>query len=83
MQIKLNNEITIGVVYNPAAKKLFSAVKGCGAQLNNKAINPSQTKKLGNALLNKNYFHVIGRFKLSNWNGADRVQIFIEDLIEL
>ena len=39
--------------------------------------------KLGNALLNKNYFHVIGRFKLSNWNGADRVQIFIEDLIEL
>ena len=39
--------------------------------------------KLGNALLNKNYFHVIGKLKLSEWNGKERLQMFIEDLIEI
>ena len=39
--------------------------------------------KLGKALLNKHNFHVIGKFKLSKWGGNERVQIYIEDLIEI
>ena len=49
--LEYNKETIIGVVYNPAAKKLFYAAKHCGAYLNNKPIIVSETKKLENSLL--------------------------------
>ena len=38
---------------------------------------------LGKSLLNNNYAHVIGRLKLSEWNGRERIQMHIDDVIEL
>ena len=38
---------------------------------------------LGKSLLNNHYAHVIGRLKLSEWNGRERLQMHIDDVIEL
>ncbi|WP_373478940.1 inositol monophosphatase family protein [Geminocystis sp.] len=42
---------TVGVVYNPMLKELWSAAQGLGATLNNIPIQVSTTDKLGNSLL--------------------------------
>ena len=44
-------ETIVGVVYNPAADKCFSAEKNCGAFLNGKPIHITSTNTLGNSLL--------------------------------
>jgi myo-inositol-1(or 4)-monophosphatase len=46
-----NNEIVLGVIYEPNLKELFWAVKGKGAFMNEKAIQVSATPDLDNALL--------------------------------
>ena len=38
---------------------------------------------LGKSLLNKYQAHVIGRLKISEWNGRESLQMLIEDVIEL
>ena len=38
---------------------------------------------LGKSLLNNYNAHVIGRLKLSEWNGRERLQMHIDDVIEL
>lgn len=38
---------------------------------------------LGRSLLNNYNAHVIGRLKLSEWNGRERLQMHIDDVIEL
>ena len=38
---------------------------------------------LGKSLLNKYHAHVIGRLKISEWNGRESLQMHIEDVIEL
>ena len=38
---------------------------------------------LGKSLLNNYHAHVIGRLKISEWNGRENIQMHIEDVIEL
>lgn len=38
---------------------------------------------LGKSLLNNYYVHVIGKLKISEWNGRESLQMHIEDVIEL
>jgi myo-inositol-1(or 4)-monophosphatase len=47
----LNNEIKIGVVFNPFSVELFTAVKGHGAQLNGQPIKVSSTKSIAKCIL--------------------------------
>jgi myo-inositol-1(or 4)-monophosphatase len=46
-----NNEIVMGIVYNPIMEELFCAIKGEGAELNGNPIRVSRTDKLDHALL--------------------------------
>ena len=39
--------------------------------------------ELGKSLLNNYHAHVIGRLKISEWNGRESLQMHIEDVIEL
>ncbi len=44
------NEIIVGLVYNPISKQLFEATKGCGAFLNGVKIKPSQNIDLNKSV---------------------------------
>jgi myo-inositol-1(or 4)-monophosphatase len=46
-----SGEPQVGVVYNPIARELFSAVRGQGAWLNGKPIAVSRTKRVEDALI--------------------------------
>lgn len=45
------NQLEIGCIYDPIRQELFTAERGKGAQLNNKRIRVSDTKKIDNALV--------------------------------
>lgn len=49
--LEKDNEIVMGVVYNPILEELFHAEKGRGVFLNGKPIKVSNTKELGKSLL--------------------------------
>jgi len=49
--LKHNDEIIVGVVYNPITDQLFTAVKGKGAFLNGERIIPSSIDELNRAVL--------------------------------
>lgn len=46
-----NNEIEIGVVFNPFSTELFTAIKGHGAKLNGQPIQVTPTKSIADSLL--------------------------------
>ena len=46
-----NEQIVVGVTYDPTRDELFSAERGQGAALNGKAIRVSDTEQLGDALI--------------------------------
>src|SRR6187399_281261 len=45
--LERNDEIVIGVSFDPTRNELFAAERGRGASLNNKPIRVSETEKLG------------------------------------
>ena len=49
--LKFENEVRVGVVYDPMREEMFSAVKGEGAFLNGKKIKVSSTAELNRSLL--------------------------------
>ena len=49
--LEVENEVTLGVVYNPFSQELFWAEKGKGAFLNDVQIGVSRTGRLGDSLL--------------------------------
>ncbi|MCK4777667.1 MAG: inositol monophosphatase [Actinomycetia bacterium] len=49
--LQYKKEIVLGIVYNPSNNKLFIAVKGKGAFLNNKPIEVSGVNKISDSLL--------------------------------
>lgn len=49
--LKHNDDILLGVIYDPLRNELFSARKGAGAQLDNRRIRVSDTARLSDALL--------------------------------
>ena len=49
--LEVENEITIGIVYNPCRNEFFQAVKGQGAYHNQKPVHVSQTTVLNESLL--------------------------------
>lgn len=56
--------VQAGVVYNPIARELFTAVQGKGAWLNGKPINVSDTRSLAEALL-------ASGFPYNAWENSD------------
>jgi myo-inositol-1(or 4)-monophosphatase len=48
---EFQREVVLGVVFNPYMNEYFEAVKGMGSSLNNRPINVSRTKELGESLL--------------------------------
>lgn len=51
LAVEYEDEVVIGVSYDPTRDELFAAEKGKGATLNNKKIRVSETENLGDALL--------------------------------
>jgi len=49
--VKKGNETEIGVIFDPIRNEMFTAIRGGGAQLNNRRIRVSQTKKMDASLL--------------------------------
>jgi myo-inositol-1(or 4)-monophosphatase len=49
--LEVENEIVLGVVYNPLMGEYFEAVEGMGAYLNKKPLHVSKTPTLGESLL--------------------------------
>ena len=49
--LKFNNICLLGLVYDPLRDEMFKSINKEGSYLNNKKINPSQTKLLKNAVL--------------------------------
>jgi myo-inositol-1(or 4)-monophosphatase len=49
--VKKGDQLEVGLVYDPIRQELFTATRGKGAQLNNRRIRVSNTKKLENALV--------------------------------
>lgn len=51
LALVIENDIKIGIVYNPIINQLFTAQKGEGAYLNNEKIQVSSTEDLQNAMV--------------------------------
>jgi len=51
LALEHNDEIMLGVTYDPTRNELFAAEKGQGASLNGRRIRVSETDKLGDALV--------------------------------
>ncbi|MBW1729442.1 MAG: inositol monophosphatase [Deltaproteobacteria bacterium] len=49
--LEVDQELMVGVVYNPYMNELFQAIRGQGATLNGKPIHTSQTSSISEALL--------------------------------
>ncbi len=49
--LEYENELVLGIVYDPIRQELFEAQKGRGARLNNKSIEVSKKKVLGESLI--------------------------------
>lgn len=47
----VSGKITVGIVFNPAADEMFTAVLGQGARLNDDSISVSKVDSVGNSLL--------------------------------
>jgi len=68
----LNNQITIGVVFQPILNELFTAIIGKGAFLNGKKLQVSSTKKLDDSILVTGFPYKVNG---SSFNGS---QLFID-----
>ncbi len=49
--LEIENEIVLGIVYNPYIEEYFQAAQGMGAYLNNRSIKVSKTRTLKESLL--------------------------------
>lgn len=49
--LEVNNELVVGVIYDPTRDEMFTAVKGHGARLNERTIRVASTQSVGQALL--------------------------------
>jgi myo-inositol-1(or 4)-monophosphatase len=66
--LEVNGDIVLGVVYDPTRREMFSAIKDCGAFLNNKIIRVSKIKKLNQSLLITGFPYDIRQSKDNNLN---------------
>lgn len=53
----VQNEVQVGVVYNPFLNEMFHAVKGQGAFLNNESIQVKETKRLQECVVGTGFPH--------------------------
>ncbi|AJC50597.1 inositol monophosphatase family protein [Coxiella endosymbiont of Amblyomma americanum] len=53
--LKYRNELVIAVIYDPLYQELFTAVRGNGAQLNNRRIRVSSCMNIDKALIGTNF----------------------------
>jgi myo-inositol-1(or 4)-monophosphatase len=64
--VEYNNDVIIGVVYDPVRKELFSAIKNRGSFLNRKQIKVSNIKTLSESLLATGFpYELQGNFNLN------------------
>lgn len=66
--LEVEREITIGIVYDPTRKELFSAIKGRKAFLNNRKIGVSKVKELSQSLLVTGFPYDVRKSKDNNLN---------------
>ena len=64
--LEKNNEIVLGVVYNPLTDEMFAAEKGLGATLNGQPIHVSETLQLEHALLASGFPYDVWTSPLNN-----------------
>ena len=64
--LECKGEIVLGVVYDPMRDELFTAERGGGAALNNRAIHVSKTAELMQGLLSTGFPYDIKTSKLTN-----------------
>ena len=64
--LEWKGEVVIGVVYDPMRDELFTAERGGGATLNNKAIRVSKTTELMQGLLSTGFPYDIKTSRLTN-----------------
>ncbi|XP_060863301.1 inositol monophosphatase 1-like [Metopolophium dirhodum] len=67
LALVIENDIIIGIVYNPIINQLFTAQKGEGAYLNNEKIQVSSTEDLQNAMFGHDINHKIS---VRNFRGS-------------
>ncbi|VVC40009.1 Hypothetical protein CINCED_3A019917 [Cinara cedri] len=79
LALVVENDIIIGIVYNPITNQLFTAQKGKGAYLNNERIHVSDTEDIKDAMFgfdvisikeNKNYFMKHIDIIIDNFRGS-------------
>lgn len=56
-----NNEVVLGLVYNPVSRQLFSASKGNGAYLNGKLLSLKEPHSLDKAMINIDLGAIVGK----------------------
>lgn len=56
--MRYKHQVIVGVVYNPVTDMLFTAMKGHGAQLNDKKIRVSKVKNLSDSLIIGSLWHL-------------------------
>lgn len=66
--LEIDEEIVLGVVYDPTRKELFSAIEGQGAFLIGKRIGVSKTKKLTSSLLVTGFPYDVRQSENNNLN---------------
>ena len=64
--VERNNEVILGVVYDPTRDELFVAERGSGATLNNRRIRVSGTAPLASSLLVTGFPYSISEEKFTN-----------------
>jgi myo-inositol-1(or 4)-monophosphatase len=64
--LEVDDNVVLGVVYDPNRSETFTAVKNCGARLNGKKISVSKTRKLDRSLLVTGFPYDIRRSKRNN-----------------
>ncbi|MBD3259781.1 inositol monophosphatase [Candidatus Woesearchaeota archaeon] len=62
-----NNELIIGVIYDPVRDELFTAEKGKGAFLNGKKIKTKQRTVLNHCILSTNPASTLNKFKAAKY----------------
>ena len=71
--LEADNEVVLGVVYDPMREEIFSAERGRGAFLNGKRIRVSKVKKLKDGLIATGFTYEITRSHRNNIENFSRV----------
>ncbi len=70
--VAVDDEMSVGVVYNPAFNEKYAAVRGSGATLNGKRLDVSRTPELDRSLLATGFPYSVRETRLNNMDHFER-----------